>query len=170
MTIHSTPKRVRISRPRHRLTDLVDKPGGLLRGRAIAEATRRVEVQRGPANKAMEDFVCSLETIIAPQTFCGSSVQLAAIRRIAGQLISLSTIYGKSALAEAGERLCDLMAAIKAIDATDVEALAVHVRALRLLSSPTSSGAVDAVLTQLDKVASHYGVVRGKAVLGEGNT
>jgi hypothetical protein len=164
MTIHSPPKRVRISRPRNRLTDLVDMPGGLLRDRAIAEATRRVETQRGPANKALDDFVGSLEAIVAPGTFSGSSAELAAIRRVAGQLISLATIYGKSALAEAGERLCDVMAAIKTIDPTGAEALAVHVRALRLLSSSPSPEVVGVVLKQLDKVASHYGVERPKTM------
>lgn len=159
MTTRSKSKNVRISRPRHRLTDLVDRPGGLPRAKAIADATRRVEAQRGPAIKALDDFINALEDIMMHGSSAPSN-GLDDMRRITGQLISLATIYGMTALAQAGERLCDLAMIFTEIDESNAEAINVHLRSLRLLSSCESPGIAEGVLGELDKIMVHYGVAR----------
>ena len=74
-----------------------------------------------------------------------------------------ATTFELTALAEACKRLCDLAQAFLERGAGDYEPIAVHIRAIRLLSPRTdcvSPQAAETILGQLNKVLVHYKVAR----------
>ena len=129
------------------LATLVERPGGLPRSLAIIEGQRRLEAQRPPALAVIGGLIETLENLAA------APARLPDIRRAADQLITLATLYGLDGLAEAGRRLCDLVLALEAQQAMHGDAIAVHVRALRLLCADASNA--PRILDELSRVRSH---------------
>ncbi len=145
--------RLRLLKPPNRLAPLVERPGGLPRGVAIARAEARLEAQRGAAIEMIAIFITTLETMVARPV-----PPLADICRVTDRLIALAMLYDLGGLAEAGKRLCDLAGAFAVSGEVHPGSLAVHVQALRLLALDTPP---DGVLAGLDKVLAHFGARRG---------
>lgn len=132
------------------LAALVERPGGLPRGLAIIEGRRRLEAQRAPALAVIGGLIETLESLAA-----APHAHLREIRRAADQVIALAALYGLDALAGAARMLCDLALALDARKAVHDDAIAVHVRALRLLSADASGAS--RILAELDRVQAHLG-------------
>ena len=135
------------------LAALLERPGGLPRSLAIIEGQRQLEAQRGPALAVIGGLIETLEGLAA------TPAHLPDIRRAADQVIALATLYGLDALAQAGRMLCDLVLGLEARQAVHGDAIAVHVRALRLLSADAAKA--PRVLDELGRVQSHLRPAEG---------
>lgn len=139
------------------LAVLVERPGGLPRGLAIIQGQRHLDEQRAPALAMIGGLIETLEGQAARQP---APAHLPEMRRTTDRVIALAALYGLDALAEAGRMLCDLLLALEARQTVHGEAIAVHVRALRLLGADASDAA--RILGGLGRVQSHLGPGGGK--------
>jgi len=148
----------RIFRPPNRLAVLAERPGGLPRTFAVQRAERCVEAQRRPAMKALHILIDTLDAMGAAQGPLMPG-ELPHLRRVAGQLVSLALIYDQDLLAEAGMKLCDLIAIFARCGLPHRDPVMVHVRALRLLAPGCALPQAEAgqVLDELDRVLAYFG-------------
>lgn len=146
--------------PQSRLTTLVNRPGGMWREKAIAEAERRVEELRGPSMDALDEEIELLEAI-ATDFVDRPRERLMDVRRAADHIITLAGTFGLLSLNEAAKRLCDLAIAFANRDTMDRDSIAVHLRAVRLFgpkSAVVSADAALVILAELRKVLEHFDV------------
>ncbi len=149
------PSRAQIYSPRYRLTDMVDRPGGIKRDIAIARARSLVETQRPPAIRELEVVICGLEKL-ASSSGLDLQENLPKARRMADRVINLATLYDYLPLADAAMRLSDLCQIFTETQSSDRRAFAVHVQALRLLQAGEGGApAAKGILVGLDKVLAH---------------
>jgi hypothetical protein len=146
----------RVMQPSSKLHLMVDRPNGMLRTAAIAEAGRRVELQRGAALKAIELLVDQLEALTFGVAAISPS-QLGELSRICDQLINHAQTYHLDAAALAAKMMCDMIGTLKKLGEVQSDPVLVHVRALRLLTSRENVPAQvsESVLAELRKVLSH---------------
>jgi len=153
-------RRVSTRSLRSNLELMVTRPGGIRRDEAIAEANRRVEAMRGPSMEVVHTLIETLDGVFGDAALA-TSRRLAEMRRIAGQIITLSETFGLAHLAEATKRLCDLTSALLDREKDNREVLKIHVRAVRMFSPKQNSLAEDAsraVLDELTLLLRHLGV------------
>ena len=163
MNQEQTPKRglVRTHFPQNRLTALVNRPGGVWRHEAIAEATRQLETLRESSMDGVDSLIGKLE-IVAARKGQDATAHLAEIQQLADQIITIAGTFGLMFLMETAKRLCDLTQAFLARGQSDAAAIAVHVRAIRLFGpkgNPLSDEAAQGVLLELRKVLEHFAII-----------
>jgi len=143
--------------PRSRLLALVNRPGGVRREEAIAEATRRVETMRDPYMEIVDELIGQLEATAA--LLDGDPDKgLVIMQDLANRLITIAGTFGLSFLVEASMRLCDLTQMFTTRSPLDLSAITVHVRAIRLfgpLNPPVPEAAAKHVLLELQRVVQH---------------
>ena len=153
------PKSRTIVHTRHsRLAELLDRPGGMGRQQAIAQATQNVEAMRGTFMKTLAGLIDRLCQVAEPGRAPDAS-RLAELEALANQVITLSDTYGFLHLTEATMRLCDLIVALAGRNIMLEDALALHVQAVRLFSpanAPMTDEAANVVLQELRRVLTHF--------------
>lgn len=157
---HKKRSTVLMHRPQLRLAQLVDRAGGISRDAAIAQAEHFVEELRAPSLKAIDEVIERLEKLCARKP-ARTPLDLAEICRGADDIITLAGMFAVPALPQIAKKLCDLACAFKSLRIDAVEPIAVHVRALRLLSPSSNKAApevVSAITAELNKVAEHFNV------------
>lgn len=145
--------KVRVSRPPPRLTDLANRPGGMPRDLAIARGQEALEGHRAPAQDAIAGLLCALEDGLAD--YPGDAQ---GMLRTTDQLIALANLFGMHMLERAAKRLSVLLASFHAGGESHAEALAVHVRALRLLNGSLPDATAASVIGELNRVLAHFGI------------
>jgi len=158
--LHTKSRSVVTHVPQTRLTSLVNRPGGMWRDQAIAEAERRVEELRATSMDVIDDEIGQLEAMGADFS-CRPHEQLTDIKRVADRVITLAGTFGLSSLSEAAKRLCDLTNAFADREFIDRGSIEVHIRAIRLFGPKSPAVRAEAALTillELRKVLEHFGV------------
>ncbi len=148
----SRAPKVRVSKPSPTLTALVNRPGGMLRDAAIARGQAALEVQREPARKALLLLIAALDVMAQGAV---SANQLRELQRLTDQVISLASLFGMMPLEGAGKRLSELLSVLQAKGLAHGEAIAVHVRAMRLFAAAGEQA--PGVMEELDRVLAHFG-------------
>jgi hypothetical protein len=148
-----------IHKPRLRLAALANRPGGISREKAIADAEESLADMRGAASDAMDAAVGELEDLCSR---CAPDGHYSAneVLRLADCVITAASTCSSANIAHVAMRLCDVVSALGRQSIHDLDAISVHIRAMRLLLSSTqglSPDAVNEVMRELDKVADHFG-------------
>lgn len=148
---------VRFMFPKVRLAELIRQPGGLTVADALERAQENLEEIRPTC---LAEMLALLE--LAEQTFerLGEAFDEAGISEVYGVAvrgIGAGVVCGVPATDEALTSLCDLLDHLKTSRRFDREAVAVHVRAWRLLMNEGLPPAGQtAVLDGLRKVSARY--------------
>lgn len=114
--------------PENHLAALLDRAHGRPREVAVAAATVRVQAQHEMAMAAIEMLIAGLEA----HDTTGSMPD--SIGRDADRIVTLAQAFGLSPLADAARRLYDLTAMLRLRNRRAPDALAVHIKALRLFA------------------------------------
>lgn len=160
MTRRTGKPKVVTYRPANRLADLVVRRGGVSRAAAIEAAERNVEAMRESFLAILDELVAELEVAAMPGR-SEAAARLAEIEKIANRIITLAGTYGLAHLTEAAKRLCDLILGLPAHGLALEEAIALHVRAVRLFrpgNIPPEPQAAHTVLQELHRVLEHFGI------------
>lgn len=148
---------VRFVFPKVRLTEILKTPGGLTVAEALERAQTNLEEIRptciADLTALLEYAEAGLKQLPEPADDAG----LADLYAIAVRGIGAGAVCGVPAVDEALTSLCDLIDHLRTRGRFDREAVAVHVRAWRLLMNPDlPDGGAEPVLDGLRKVTSRY--------------
>jgi hypothetical protein len=149
-------------RVKNRLGELLRRPGGVAKEEAVTDALQRIESLREEYVKAIPNEIELLEAILA-DTRHGriSSREICKLLNCADRLLVLSGTFGYPLLDAVVKSFCDLGAGMIEKNITSVDALLVHLRAMRLVcpgqSSATEEEAKD-VLNELSKIHAYFRV------------
>lgn len=147
-----------------RLSKLVDRPGGLQRQLAIAQAARNVEELRAHFMPVLAELVEQL--VDASLDITLDQERLLRLERIANRIITVAGTYGLGSLEEAAKRLCDLLQIFENRQTVMPEILRIHVDAVRLFSpmaAPCDDAAAAKILSELKAVLRYLDEPRGGA-------
>ncbi|HEY0105062.1 MAG TPA: hypothetical protein VGB91_03190 [Rhizomicrobium sp.] len=155
----STP--IRTFFPRTRLSELAARAGGMPRDLAIESAKASLETMRGESTLEIARSIGELEKIVAAPAAAAKlgRGQLTSVLRVTDQIVSLAGMFDLTGLDVAARSLCDVADGLLNRGMDDLEPVAVHVQALRLMAS---SGAalppegVATILGELAKVVAHF--------------
>jgi hypothetical protein len=154
---------------KNRLGQLLRMPGGLARDEAVGAACKAVDTLREDYVKAIPGEIGALEAIASGRKHI-PAVQLKAMLQRSGHLLTLSGTFGYNMLDEVVKRFCDLATGMIEKDISDAAPVAVHLRAMRLVSpgcNELSEAESDHMLSELEKVHAHYGIERLQTELVE---
>ena len=153
------PKCITI-RMKNRLGELLRRPGGIDKEQAVAVAHEHVESLRDEYVKAIPSEIEALEAIIANARRDGiSASKIQELLDCADRLLVLSGTFGYPLLDAVVMSFCDLGIMMIENDIVSLEALEVHLRAMRLVCPELSKATdVDAkyVLDELSKIHAHF--------------
>ncbi|GAA0530559.1 hypothetical protein FHS83_002568 [Rhizomicrobium palustre] len=146
----------------NRLGKLLQTPGGISREQAVQAAGERVESLREKFLAAIPNEIGALEEILARgggKTI--SEADLQEMLTLADQVLTLSGTYGLTRLDTVVKRFCDLAMGMIDKKLDPAAPVAVHLRAMRLVS-PGAAELSDAeaahVLDGLVSIHIHYGI------------
>lgn len=152
---------VRFHVPENRLAKLLRIPGGLPIADAVSQADAGLATLEGPAREQLAEVLAATEAAAEslPQGF--DEPAIAELYGIAQGAIGLASLCARPSVDIVLQSLCDLLDHLATRQLWDGEAVAVHVRAFRLLMS--SEGAregagAQAVLQGLQQVSRRYAV------------
>lgn len=117
-----------------RLSQLIDAPGGISVGVALAQAERNVAELRGRSLDYVAERVADLAALSPPASDCEVAPRLQQIYHAAIGVIDAAAPFDLADLCTAAQGLCDL-ADGGGEGALDWRAVTVHVRALQLFVS-----------------------------------
>ena len=139
--------------PKLKLEKLIREPGGLAVADALAQAHANLEAIKP---QCREELLVLLEQAEAVYEAGGAAV-LPELYAIAVRGIGAGEVCGAPDVDGALSSLCDLIDHLQTAEATDREALGVHVRSWRLLMDPQlpKPGAT-AILDGLRKVSERF--------------
>jgi hypothetical protein len=143
-----------------RLSELVARPGGLSRQQAIEAAQENLEALRGQSTDILEGLIADLENVIDAKAQPVAE-KMQQITELGDRIANVAGTYHLSLLAEASKRLCDLAIAMAERNVLFEDALAVHMRALKLFSPhnpPMQEAAARMVLQELYKVFKYFNI------------
>lgn len=147
-------------RPSLRLTQLINRSGGLARDVAISQAQGLVDERRSPSLEAVDALIAELEDLCDAGRATRTIVLTDVLRR-ADAIINLAETFAIDGLVSAAKNLCDMCNAFLERGIDEFEPVWVHVRALRLLfpaDGDVPAAVQEAVLSELSKVSEHFDV------------
>ena len=119
---------------RSRLSKLVNQPGGVTVGKALAEAAIQTEEFRAEAMAVVAAALDELDTVVAaPPAPAGRPAWLERIYVLATRVSDTAGPFGFEDLCAAALSLCELADRQQRAPALDLPPLKVHAAALRLL-------------------------------------
>jgi hypothetical protein len=139
--------------PQNRLSELIQRPGGQSRSRAVAAAAQALQDRRRPVLDEIGALIAALEGKPAADL---DSARMDDIAILADRIVSLALLMDLESLAQAAMRLCDLGHAFGG--APQADSIAVHVQALRLLAPDAprlTPRQTEAVLAGLARLLRH---------------
>jgi hypothetical protein len=145
------------NRRRSRLSTLVDQPGGVSVGVALAQAQANLAELEARSREIIKDQVAALAALPAPVAIGDRVVDQAYAH--ASAVIDAAGPFGLDDLCTAAANLCDLIDAAPEDRPFDWRVVTVHAQALRLLLS-LSPEAADARAQVLDSLKD---VLKAKA-------
>lgn len=151
---------VRTSFPRTRLSQLVERAGGIGRDLAVEGAMASVELLRGEGEETIARMMSAIDTALT-STRKGKlqPERLTEILQYADQIVTLAGTFGYEPLAKVMRSLCDVADGLNRAGLLDAAPIAVHVQSMHLLApgGPTlSPEQIDTVLAELSKILTHY--------------
>lgn len=145
--------------PKRRLSALLRTPGGP----PVAEAIERATANLGTlAGGCVAEIGVSIEKAEACIAKCPASFDEAFLNDLYGVVnppIGLASVCGLDAIDVALHSLCDLVDHLRSTGRWDIEAMQVHVQALKLLlhtESAQNAEQTEAVLSGLRRVSQRY--------------
>jgi len=151
---------VRFVFPKSKLEQLIRAPGGLTVAEALARADANLETIRPTCRAELMLLLQETENRLADLKD-NDEAGLAHLYALGVRGIGAGAVCGLPDVDVALGSLCELIDRLQTGRRFDREAVAVHVRAWRLLMDPAMPKAGSAaVLTGLDKVTAHYAAPR----------
>lgn len=137
---------------RSRLAEMVDRPGGVSVGHALAQAQANLDGLKSQADAAVHDAVAELLTAPRPDVSEASNLDLAYAA--SGRVIDAASPFARDDLCTAAKGLCDLLDAAPREGGFDWRIVTVHAQAMKLLLAlPTEAGeAREAIVQNLAEV------------------
>ncbi|MDI1328556.1 MAG: chemotaxis protein CheE [Brevundimonas sp.] len=143
------------ARTRSKLSKMIDSPGGVSVGVALAQARANIESKRAEAMAVVEVQIAALEAVVPPANLEEQGFRLNEAYRAANAVIDAASPFELLDLCNAASGLCDLIDGAPANQTFDWRIVTVHARSLRLLQTlPVEEAAARAtVLDSLKLVA-----------------
>ncbi|WP_339928924.1 chemotaxis protein CheE [uncultured Brevundimonas sp.] len=120
-------------RRKSRLTEMIDKPGGISIGVALSQAEANIEERRGSSVEAVAEMVKSLLAIEQPTSLEDNFERLIEVYRGSNAIIDVASPFGLNELCEAASHLCNLVDAAPAGELFDWRIVTVHAQAMQML-------------------------------------
>lgn len=140
---------------RSRLAEMVDRPGGVSVGSALAKASANLEVHKDQARAVIGDGIA---TLLAPQSpDLPETVRLDLAYAASSQIIDAANPFAMDDLCTAAKGLCDLLDAAPRQGGFDWRIVTVHAQAMKLLLAlpPRDAEARTLILSNLHEVLKH---------------
>lgn len=145
--------------PKRQLTQLLKTPGGLPVAEAVERATKNLGTLAGACVTEVGSVTQQAEAMMARRPASFDEAFLTELYGVVNPPIGLSSICGLDGIDVALHSMCDLLDHLKTTQRWDVEAMQVHVQALKLLlhtESARNAQQTEAVLSGLRKVSQRY--------------
>lgn len=123
------------ARLRSRLSRMIDSPGGVSVGVALAQARANVESRRAEAIAIVEVQIAALESVVPPAGLEDQGFRLNEAYCAANAVIDAASPFELLDLCSAASGLCDLIDGAPADRIFDWRIVTVHARSLRLLQT-----------------------------------
>lgn len=123
------------ARAKSRLAKMIDSPGGLSVGMALARANANIESKRDEAMAVIEVQIAVLEAVLPPTNLEEQIGRLNEAYRAANAVIDAASPFELPDLCNAACGLCDLIDGATADQTFDWRIVTVHARSLRLLQT-----------------------------------
>lgn len=142
------------NRRRSRLSTLIDQPGGVSVGTALAQARANLAPLEGRSREIIEAQVSALTAMTPPANLNDSGPALDKAYEYSSALIDAAGPFELNDLCTAASNLCDLIDAAPSDRPFDWRIITVHAQALRLLLTlpPEAAEARAQVLDSLKDV------------------
>jgi len=123
------------ARKRSNLSKMIDSPGGVSVGAALAQARANIEARRAEAMAVVEVQIAVLEAVVPPANLEEQAYRLDEAYRAANAVIDAASPFELLDLCSAASGLCDLIDGAPADETYDWRIVTVHARSLRLLQT-----------------------------------
>lgn len=123
------------ARVKSRLAKMIDAPGGISVGVALAKAKANIEAKRAEAMTAVEVQIAALESMVPPTNLEEQPDRLDEVYRAANAVIDAAGPFELLDLCNAASGLCDLIDGAPIDQTFDWRIVTVHARSLRLLQA-----------------------------------
>lgn len=148
--------------PKTRLSEMVQRLGGISREDAVANARTELESMRAKSDAVIGESLSALEAIAyKPASREGHSPeQMREILTICDQVVTLAGTFGYGALDKATRSLCDVADGLLQSVRGDAASVMVHAQAMRMVAPgapPLSAEQAEKMLSELAKIKSKYG-------------
>ena len=120
-------------RRKSRLTEMIDKPGGISIGAALVQAQANIEERRAPSLEALAGMIKALLAIPRPTSLEDNFNRLIEVYRGSNAIIDIASPFGLNQLCEAASHLCNLVDAAPAGELFDWRIVTVHAQAMQML-------------------------------------
>lgn len=140
---------------RSRLADMMDRPGGVSVGTALAQAAANLDVHR---EQARGIITTNIATLLEPQSpDLPETMRIDLAYAASSQIIDAASPFAMDDLCTAAKGLCDLLDAAPRQGGFDWRIATVHAQAMKLLLSlpPEEATARTAILSNLHQVLQH---------------
>ena len=114
---------------------MIDAPGGISVGVALAKAKANIEAKRAEAMTAVEVQIAALESMVPPTNLEEQPDRLDEVYRAANAVIDAAGPFELLDLCNAASGLCDLIDGAPIDQTFDWRIVTVHARSLRLLQA-----------------------------------
>ena len=137
---------------RSRLAEMIDRPGGVSVGAALAQAKANLDALQGQAKTIIADNIAALLAEPAPGMI--EPMRLDMAYSASSQIIDAASPFAMDDLCTAAKGLCDLLDAAPRQGGFDWRIATVHAQAMKVLLSlpPHEAAARSAILTNLHEV------------------
>lgn len=137
---------------RSRLAEMVDRPGGVSVGVALAQAKANLDALQGQARDIIAENIAVLLAKPAPDMI--EPMRLDAAYSASSQIIDAASPFAMDDLCAAAKGLCDLLDAAPRQGGFDWRIATVHAQAMKVLLSlpPEEAQARSAILSNLHEV------------------
>lgn len=123
------------ARVRSNLSKMIDSPGGVSVGAALAQARANIEDRRAEAMAVVEVQIAALEAVVLPANLKDQALQLNEAYRAANAVIDAAGPFELPDLCNVASGLCDLIDGARPDQTFDWRIVTVHARSLRLLQT-----------------------------------
>jgi len=117
------------------LSRMIDSPGGVSVGVALAQARANIESKRAEAMAIVDVQIAALESVVPPLSLDDQGFRLTEAYRAANAVIDAASPFELLDLCGAASGLCDLIDGAPADETFDWRIVTVHARSLRLLQT-----------------------------------
>lgn len=120
-------------RRKSRLTEMIDKPGGISVGVALVQAQANIEQRRASSLETITEMIKALLVVPIPTTPEETFDRLFEVYRGANAIIDVASPFDLTALCEAATNLCNLIDGARPGDRFDWRIVTVHAQAMQML-------------------------------------